>query len=93
MREQHDPKSFVNQQIAGIDHITIPVKNMEMAEQFYAGVLGGEVVLRVDSSWVTPGDHQPTPHISVVIGNRPKLHLCLQNWGQPLAYQGHPHIA
>ena len=93
MIEQRDPKSLLNERLAGIDHITIPVKDLEVAEQFYAGVLGGEVVFRGDSSWVTPGGQEPTPHISVIIGNSPKLNLFLQDCGQPLAHQGNPHIA
>lgn len=42
MSEPRDPRSLINEQLVGIDHITIPIKDLTV------GVLGGEVVFRFD---------------------------------------------
>lgn len=93
MSNSSDSKSLINSQFLGIDCITIPVKNLAVAEHFYVGVLGGKVMFRIDSYKVAPKEHQPIPYFSVVIGNSPRLNLFLQVWGQSNAYEVHPHIA
>ena len=34
----------------GVDHITIPVRDLEVAERFYVDVLGGRVLGRIDAA-------------------------------------------
>jgi catechol 2,3-dioxygenase-like lactoylglutathione lyase family enzyme len=40
-----DSASF---QLLGLDHITIPSRSAEIAEAFYVGLLGAQVVNRID---------------------------------------------
>ena len=42
MSEPRDPRSLINEQLVGIDQITIPLQDLSM------GVVGDEVVFRVD---------------------------------------------
>lgn len=93
MSNSSDCKGLINSQFLGIDCITIPIKNLAVAEHFYVGVLGGKVMFRIDSYEVAPKGHQLIPYFSVVIGNSPRLNLFLQVWGQSNACEVHPHIA
>ena len=82
----------------GIDHVTIPVTDVEVAERFYTGVMGGTVIAKFDEAFieaVRPG--QPVDpqslHTCLMFGGGPHLDLFCQRNGQPPAYRGHPHIA
>jgi len=90
--EQQVTKDFIKGRLTGIDHMTIPVKDLEMAERFYGGVLGGRVVGRPDWEAVRAGRNK-SPHLSVIIGESPRIDLFLQTWGQPELTQSHPHTA
>jgi catechol 2,3-dioxygenase-like lactoylglutathione lyase family enzyme len=73
-------------QISGIDHLTLPVHDLDLAERFYTQVLGAEVVFRTDRS-------RSMPFIAIAIGNSPLIDLFQQPWGQPAANQPNPHLA
>jgi catechol 2,3-dioxygenase-like lactoylglutathione lyase family enzyme len=72
--------------ISGIDHLTLPVRDLDIAERFYTQVLGANVVYRTDRS-------RSSPFIAITIGDSPSIDLFVQPWGQPAANQPHPHLA
>jgi catechol 2,3-dioxygenase-like lactoylglutathione lyase family enzyme len=80
----------------GIGHVTVPVKDLELAEQFYIGLLGGSVLMRIDANFLERVGRPSDPrafHTSVTFGSETRLDLFLQDEGQPPAWSGHPHIA
>jgi len=84
--------------VLGVDHLTLPVGDLEVAERFYVGVLGAEVVMKVDREFVRrvmPASKEPERHLhtSVRLGKGPRLDLFPQEDGQPRADQAHPHLA
>lgn len=97
----------ISGQIRGIDHLTIPVHDMAKAERFYIGLLGGELLMRIDEEFlrhVTPDLYPPerraelhsggSPiHTSIRLGNGPRIDLFLQDYGQAGLAQPHPHLA
>jgi catechol 2,3-dioxygenase-like lactoylglutathione lyase family enzyme len=86
MNELQDRQNQVQAQILGIDHLTLPVHNLDLAERFYTQVLGAKVTYRTERS-------RPMPFIAIAIGNSPSIDLFLQPWGQPAANQPNPHLA
>ncbi len=91
--------------VSGIDHVTLPVGDLVIAERFYVGLLGAAVVDRVDEDAFRA--HRPdrvgelknsrnSPlHLSVRFGGAPgpRVDLFLQPVGQPEPALGHPHLA
>ncbi|NJO40276.1 MAG: VOC family protein [Cyanobacteria bacterium CRU_2_1] len=86
MNDLQDRQNQVQAQISGIDHLTLPVHDLDLAERFYTQVLGAEVVYRTDRA-------RPMPFIAITIGNSPSIDLFLQPWGQPAINQVNPHLA
>lgn len=86
MNELQDIQSQVKPQISGIDHLTLPVQDLDLAERFYTQVLGAKVVYRTERS-------RPMPFTAIAIGNSPSIDLFQQPWGQPAANQPNPHLA
>jgi catechol 2,3-dioxygenase-like lactoylglutathione lyase family enzyme len=86
MNELQDMQNQVQARISGIDHLTLPVHDLDLAERFYTQVLGAKVVDRTERS-------RPMPFIAITIGNSPSIDLFLQPWGQPAANQPNPHLA
>jgi catechol 2,3-dioxygenase-like lactoylglutathione lyase family enzyme len=86
MNELQDMQNQLQAQISGIDHLTLPVHDLDLAERFYTQVLGAKVVHRTDRS-------REMPFIAITIGNSPSIDLFLQPWGQPAANQPNPHLA
>jgi catechol 2,3-dioxygenase-like lactoylglutathione lyase family enzyme len=86
MNELQDTPNKVQAQISGIDHLTLPVHDLDIAEHFYTQVLGAEVVYRTERS-------RPMPFIAITVGNSPSIDLFLQPWGQPAVNQVNPHLA
>jgi catechol 2,3-dioxygenase-like lactoylglutathione lyase family enzyme len=82
----------------GIDHITIPVGDLAVAERFYIDVLGGVVTAKIDEAALrmrrpdTPIDPRAL-HTSITFGGDTRLDPFPQSEGQPPAHAGHPHIA
>jgi catechol 2,3-dioxygenase-like lactoylglutathione lyase family enzyme len=84
--------------------VTIPVRDLAVAERFYCGLLGGEVVMRFteelmrargrETHLTTSRGRDVSPlHLSVSFGFGPRIDLFLQSWGQPEADQPHTHFA
>jgi catechol 2,3-dioxygenase-like lactoylglutathione lyase family enzyme len=86
MNELQDRQNQVQAQILGIDHLTLPVHNLDLAERFYTQVLGAKVTYRTERS-------RPMPFIAIAVGNSPSIDLFLQPWGQPAVNQPNPHLA
>ena len=80
----------------GLGHVTVPVRDLAHAEQFYVGLLGGEVLMRVDAAMLARLGRPADPrafHTSISFGGDARLDLFQQTGGQPPAEAGHPHIA
>jgi catechol 2,3-dioxygenase-like lactoylglutathione lyase family enzyme len=84
-----------------VDHVTIPCLDLSLAEEFYVGLLGARVVLRIDKplllrmGWSAEDvDQQRAVNLSVTLGGGPRLDLFEYPEGIP-AHNGpmHPHIA
>src|ERR1043165_7271647 len=95
-------KSPIGALILTIDHVTLPVHDLEAAERFYVGVLGATLLERFDAETFLryrPGRedelHGPNSplHISVLLGHGPRLDLFVQRDGQPAVARANPHIA
>lgn len=88
--------------IDGLDHITLPVGDLDQAETFYVGVLGAKLVRRFDRSTFlrarperaaeADADNSPL-HLAVQLGDGPQLHLFLTPGLARQAPRPHPHIA
>jgi catechol 2,3-dioxygenase-like lactoylglutathione lyase family enzyme len=90
--------------VGPLDHVTMPVRDLEIAEQFYVGLLGGDVVMRCDEAFfrargvetkmhTSTGKDLSPLHLSLSFGSGPRLDLFLQSWGQPTVEQPHTHLA
>jgi catechol 2,3-dioxygenase-like lactoylglutathione lyase family enzyme len=86
MNELQDIQTKTPAKISGIDHLTLPVRDLDLAERFYTQVLGAKVVYRTDRS-------RRMPFIAITIGDSPSIDLFVQPWGQPEVNQPHPHLA
>jgi len=82
-----------------IDHVTVPVHDLDQARCFYCDVLG-PFLMRVDNEFFSrvgrPSVDPATPgafHISVLFGGSTRVDLFLQNFGQAAPTQPHPHYA
>lgn len=84
-----------------LDHVTIPTTDLRVAEDFYVGVLGARVVLRIDHALLTNMgwsaeqiDYNRAVHISTTLGGGPRLDLFEYPQGLPRkSAPMHPHIA
>jgi catechol 2,3-dioxygenase-like lactoylglutathione lyase family enzyme len=84
--------------IVGLDHVTIPCRDLRVAEDFYVGVLGARVLLRIDEAFLRKVGRFADAdagaiHTSVVFSGGPRLDLFIQPDGQPPRLAGHPHHA
>jgi len=94
-----DTRGFFKGRILGVDHITVPVRDMAVAERFYVDLLGAEVISRTSlasmQEAIDRGDSGAARrvHTCVRLGSGPQICLFLQGHGQPKVRQDHPHIA
>lgn len=86
--------------IGALDHVTIPVRDLELARRFYCEVLGAAYAMTVDDETFRRFGRPPAKdagegshHISVYLGGKTRVDLFLQRSGQPAATAGHPHFA
>jgi catechol 2,3-dioxygenase-like lactoylglutathione lyase family enzyme len=86
--------------LGALEHITIPVKDLEIARKFYCDVLGAAYLMTVDDETFRRFGRPPAGnngegahHVSVYMGGRTRLDLFLQSAGQPAPTAGHPHFA
>jgi Glyoxalase/Bleomycin resistance protein/Dioxygenase superfamily len=56
--------------ISGIDHLTLPVHDLDLAERFYTQVLGAKVMFRTERS-------RTMPFIAITIGSSPSISATL----------------
>jgi len=80
----------------GIGHLTIPVRDLDVAERFYVGLLGGTVLMRVDAEFLNLVGRPAEPrsfHTSITYGSDTRLDLFPQPEGQPPVASAHPHVA
>jgi catechol 2,3-dioxygenase-like lactoylglutathione lyase family enzyme len=83
-----------------IEHLTLPTADLRLAEEFYVGLLGASVVLRVDRAtlrrmgWQDEEiDRNHAAHLSLTWGVGPRLDLFEYADGIPPERSLHPHIA
>jgi catechol 2,3-dioxygenase-like lactoylglutathione lyase family enzyme len=86
--------------LRGLDHITIPVHDMDAARAFYCDVLGGAYLMTIDAAALerfgrpaAANGGEGVYHVSVLLGGATRIDLFLQHAGQPPLTQGHPHYA
>jgi catechol 2,3-dioxygenase-like lactoylglutathione lyase family enzyme len=84
--------------LGGVDHLTIPCRDLRVAEDFYVGLLGARVMLRLtaaDLERFGRPDHEipGAVHLSLVFAGGPRLDLFESSVGQPPREAGHPHVA
>lgn len=91
---------LVRPQVGAVDHITIPVRDLELARHFYCEILGADYFMKIDDETFRRHGRPPAPnsgegahHISVFLGGKTRVDLFLQHSGQPAATVGHPHFA
>jgi catechol 2,3-dioxygenase-like lactoylglutathione lyase family enzyme len=83
-----------------VDHVTIPVHDLEIARSFYCGTLGAAYLMKVDDETFKRFGRPPAPnngegayHISVFMSGSTRIDLFLQSRGQSAPELGHPHYA
>ena len=84
-----------------LDHIRIPCRDAQIAEEFYVGLLGAQVVNRINRrllrriGWVDADiDRNAAEHLSITFSRGPRLDLFVYPQGSPTrSAPMHPHIA
>jgi catechol 2,3-dioxygenase-like lactoylglutathione lyase family enzyme len=84
-----------------LDHLTIPCGDAQIAEEFYVGLLGAQVVNRIDRrllrriGWADADiDQNTAEHVSITFSGRPRLDLFVYPEGSPKrSAPVHPHTA
>ena len=83
-----------------LEHVTIPVKDLDVARRFYCDVLGAAYAGTIDDETYRRFGRPPAPeggegahHVSVYLGCATRIDLFLQRSGQPSPSHGHPHYA
>lgn len=88
--------------IKAVDHVTVPIRDLDLAQRFYVDVLGATLLERFDAPLFLryrPGreDELKGPnsplHLSLQLGAGPRLDLFLQPDGQPAIARANPHLA
>ncbi|APR81147.1 Hypothetical protein A7982_06494 [Minicystis rosea] len=88
--------------IHGFAHLTFPIFDLDVAERFYVGVLGAQLVrrfdhptflrFRPDRAAEVDADNSPL-HLAVAFPGAPEVHLFLQKDRKKTAPVPHPHLA
>jgi catechol 2,3-dioxygenase-like lactoylglutathione lyase family enzyme len=88
--------------IEGLHHITLPVHDLDAAERFYVGLLGAQLLrkldreafvgMRPDRASEVEADNSPL-HLALRMGDAPELHLFLQKHRSKPTPLPHPHLA
>ena len=83
-----------------VDHITFPCDDLAAAEEFYIGLLGAKLVLRIDQrllmrmGWAAADiERNRAPNLSVTFGGGPRLELFDYPMGKQAEAAMHPHVA
>lgn len=82
-----------------VDHVTIPCQDLGVAEEFYVGLLGARVALRLDAprlerlGWSRQDiEENHAAHLQLTLAGGPRLDVFEYPEGVPVAPM-HPHIA
>jgi len=93
-------RHFSRPRIGALDHVTIAVRDLDIARRFYSEVLGAEHFMTIDDETFRRFGRPPAEnngegshHVSVYLGGATRIDLFLQQTGQPAVAQGHPHYA
>lgn len=93
-------RSLGRPRLRALDHVTIPVHDLDLARRFYCDVLGGQYAMTVDEASLRRFGRPPAAnggdgvfHVSVYMGGETRVDLFLQSKGQPAPALGHPHYA
>lgn len=88
--------------IRSVNHVTLPIHDLELAERFYVGVLGAQLLRRFDREMFLrfrpdraaelDADNNPL-HLEVRFGDGPEVHLFLQRGRERATPMPHPHLA
>jgi catechol 2,3-dioxygenase-like lactoylglutathione lyase family enzyme len=83
-----------------LDHVTIPVHDLDLARAFYCDTLGAAYLMKVDDETFARFGRPPAPnngegahHISIFMNGATRIDLFLQSHGQAAPDLGHPHYA
>jgi catechol 2,3-dioxygenase-like lactoylglutathione lyase family enzyme len=84
-----------------VDHITMPCGDLRIAEDFYVGVLGAKVMMRIDEAMLerigwfdTQIKNARAAHLSLTLQSGPRIDLFHYPEGAPRRNADmHPHIA
>jgi len=88
--------------LSGIAHLTLPVHDLDVAERFYAALLGATVLRRFDRATflrfrpdrAAEADADNSPfHVELRFGDSPEVHLFLQRGRTRPTPPPHPHLA
>ncbi|MBX3213079.1 MAG: VOC family protein [Labilithrix sp.] len=100
LRAKHRARALVRPGLGYVDHVTIPVHDLDVARRFYCDVLGAAEIMTIDAEALRRFGRPPAPnggdgvfHVSLCVGGTTRLDLFLQRRGQPALVQGHPHYA
>jgi catechol 2,3-dioxygenase-like lactoylglutathione lyase family enzyme len=92
--------SLARPQLVHLDHVTIPVRDLDVARRFYCDILGASHMMTIDEAALRKFGRPPAPnggdgayHHSLAFGGETRIDLFLQAAGQPPERQGHPHFA
>ncbi|MHB1606858.1 MAG: VOC family protein [Leptospirales bacterium] len=93
-------RSIGRPRLGSVDHVTIPVNDLNMARRFYCDVLGAGFLMRIDNEFFRKvgrpqmdPDAQSVFHLSLVFGGRTRVDLFQQTFGQAAPSHPHPHYA
>lgn len=91
---------FGRPRLGALDHVTIPVHDLDAACRFYCDLLGGALLARIDNDFFRKvgrptyaSDAQGVFHVSIIFAGPTRIDLFRQTYGQAGASQGHPHYA
>jgi catechol 2,3-dioxygenase-like lactoylglutathione lyase family enzyme len=97
-KARHRVTNLRGPRVRAVDHVTLPCHDLRLAEEFYVGVLGAHVMMRVDAAFLRrmgrPEDElKAGVHLSLVFDGGPRVDLFEHDVGQPPLLAGHPHVA
>jgi catechol 2,3-dioxygenase-like lactoylglutathione lyase family enzyme len=100
LRARRVVQAFGRPRLGVLDHVTIPVHDLDAARAFYCDVLGAIFCMKVDDETFRRFGRPPAPdggqgahHVSVFLTGKTRIDLFLQSCGQASADLGHPHYA
>ncbi|MFV8755550.1 VOC family protein [Nannocystaceae bacterium ST9] len=100
LRARRVLRSLGRPRIGGLDHLTIPVHDLDVARRFYCEVLGAVHMMTIDAEALERFGRPPaeregegTFHVSLFLSGSTRIDLFWQREGQPRPTVGHPHLA